>query len=265
MEQQQSRSAVAESVVLRATRALLHVEHASDVRDTAVALVEDLGGDVVGAADAPADAVPVDLSFGAGPPLLALPKSGVARMLLERFLPGFVEDGTRALALVRNTDRLAVEADIDPLTGLANRRASGRALGRVSEGDAVVLIDLDRFKDLNDTRGHDEGDRVLREFGATLRDGLRQQDHAGRRGGEEFILVVPGATVDEAHALYGRLRLAWKARRPHPVSFSAGIASVPPPSDSRVSNAVVAADRALYRAKGSGRDQAQVATEEDYG
>lgn len=261
MEQQHSHTAVAEHIVLNATRALLHIEHAGDARDIAVALAEDLGGVVVDAAAyTAAGAVPVDLSFGAGPPLLALPTSDVARMLLERFLPAFVEDGTRSLALVRNTDRLALEADIDPLTGLANRRASGRALGRVAEGDAVVLIDLDRFKELNDTLGHDEGDQVLREFGATLRDGLRQQDHAGRRGGEEFILVVPGATLDEARTLCDRLRSAWGARQPHPVSFSAGIASVRPGS-----NAVVAADRALYRAKDSGRDQAQVAVDEDYG
>lgn len=259
MDQQQSQRAAAERVVLKATRALLHIEHASDVRDIAVALVEDLGGAVVDAAAAPADAVPVDVSFGAGPPLLAVPASGVGRMLLERFLPAFVEDGTRSLALVRNTDRLAVAADIDPLTGLANRRASGRTLGRLEEGDAVVLVDFDRFKELNDTLGHDEGDQVLREFGATLRDGIRQQDHAGRRGGEEFIVVVPGATLDEAEALCGRLRIAWEARRPHPVSFSAGIASVRPGA-----NAVVAADRALYRAKDLGRDQAQVATDEDY-
>ena len=260
MEQQQSRSAVAERIVLDATRALLHVGRASDVRDIAVGLVEDLGGAVVDAAAAPTDAVPMDVSFGAGPPLLAVPASGVGRMLLERFLPSFVEDGTRLLALVRNTDRLAVEADIDPLTGLANRRASGRALGRLKVGDAVVLVDFDRFKELNDTLGHEEGDQVLREFGATLRDGIRQQDHAGRRGGEEFLLVVPGTTLDEAQALCDRLRTAWRARRPHPVSFSAGIASIRPGA-----NAVIAADRALYRAKELGRDQAQVATDEDYG
>ena len=245
--------------MLNATRALLHVETPADVRDIAVALVEDLGGHVVDAADDPADAVPVDVSFGAGPPLLARPTSGVARMFLERYLPSFVEDGIRAIALVHTTDRLAIEADIDPLTGLANRRASGRALGRIAEGDVVVLIDFDRFKHLNDTLGHAEGDRVLREFGATLRDGIRQQDHAGRRGGEEFIVVLAGATVDEARALCDRLRSSWEVRRPQPVSFSAGIAAVRPGV-----GAVVAADRALYRAKELGRDQAQLARDEDH-
>lgn len=259
MEPERSSSAVPERIVLNATRALLHIEGAADVRAIAVALVEDLGGDVVDAVDAPVDAVPVDVSFGVGGALLARPRSGVGRMLLERFLPAFVEDGTRSLALVRTTGRLAVEADIDPLTGLANRRASGRALGRVEEGDAVVLIDFDRFKELNDTLGHDEGDQVLREFGATLRDGLRQQDHAGRRGGEEFIVLVPGASLDEAEALCGRLRSAWAQRRPRPVTFSAGIASVRPGA-----NAVIAADRALYRAKELGRDRVHIATDEDY-
>ena len=245
--------------MLNATRALLHIETPADVRDIAVALVDDLGGVVVDAADDPLDAVPVDVSFGAGPPLLARPTSGVARMFLERYLPAFVEDGTRAIALVHTTDRLAVEADIDPLTGLANRRASGRALGRIAEGDAVVLIDFDRFKQLNDTLGHAEGDRVLKEFGAALRDGIRQQDHAGRRGGEEFIVVLTGATVEEADALCHRLRVSWEARRPQPVGFSAGIAAV-----RSGASAVVAADRALYRAKELGRDQSQVARDEDY-
>lgn len=259
MDKQPSHGEVAERLVLNATRALLHIEGAADVRDIAVALVEDLGGDVVDAAQDPSDAVPVDLSFGAGPPLLARPASGVAQMLLQRFLPAFVEDGTRAIGLVRTADRLAVEAEIDPLTGLANRRASGRALGRIGEGDVIVLIDFDHFKELNDTLGHEEGDRVLKEFGATLRDGIRRQDHAGRRGGEEFIVLVPKVTLLEAGALCDRLRAAWQARRPHPVGFSAGIAAVRPGA-----NAVVAADRALYRAKELGRGQDQVAQDEDY-
>lgn len=259
MDTQETRAGQAERAAMNATRALLHVKEASDVRDIAVALVHELGGDAVPATDNAADAVPVDLSFGAGPPLLARPGNDVARLHLERFLPGFVEDGTRALALVRSTDRLAVAADFDPLTGLGNRRASGRALGRIKDGDVVMLIDFDHFKDLNDTLGHDAGDRALKEFGATLRDGIRQQDHAGRRGGDEFILVVAGATVDEAQALCDRLRAAWEARRSHPLGFSAGFAPVRAGADT-----VVAADRALYRAKELGRDQAQAARDEDY-
>lgn len=244
---------------MNAMRALLRVKDASDVRDVAVILVRELGGDVVPAAESPTDGVPVDLSFGAGPPLLACPANEVARVHLERFLPGFVEDGTRALALVRSTERLAFEADFDPLTGLRNRRATGRALGRIKAGDVVVLIDLDCFKQLNDTLGHEEGDRVLKEFGATLRDGIREQDHAGRRGGDEFILVVAGATVDDVKALCDRLRAAWETRRPHAIGFSAGFAPVREGADT-----IVAADRALYRAKELGRDRAQAADEGDY-
>lgn len=259
MDSRVNEGGAAERAVLEATRALLRIESPGDVRAIAAALVNDLGGDVVQAADDPAGAVPVDLSFGGGPPLLARPASGVAHMLLERFLPAFVEDATRAIALVRTTDRLASEAGLDPLTGLANRRASGRALGRIQEGDAVMFVDLDRFKQLNDTLGHDEGDRVLKEFGATLRDEIRRRDHAGRHGGEEFIVVLTGATIDEGRALYDRLRIAWEARRPHPVGFSAGIAEV-----RSGANTVVAADRALYRAKAMGRDQIQAAEEEDY-
>lgn len=259
MEQHQDQGVAAERAVLEATRALLRIGHARDVRAIAATLVDELGGDLVEAADDPADAVPVDLSFGVGPPVLARPTDGISRMLLERFLPAFAEDGARALALVRTSDRLALEADIDPLTGLANRRASGRALGRVGPGDVVVLIDLDRFKQLNDTLGHDDGDRVLKEFGAVLRDGIRQQDHAGRHGGDEFLLVLAGASVDDARALCERVRLEWRRRRPHAIGFSAGIASVQPGT-----NPITVADRALYRAKELGRDRDQVATDEEH-
>ena len=259
MEKEESRGAAAERAALNATRALLRIARASDARDIAVALVDELGGDVVEAADASADAVPLDVSFGAGPPLLPQAGSSVARMLLERFLPAFVEDGMRAIALVRTTDRLAIEAEIDPLTGLANRRASGRVLGRMQVGDTVMLIDLDHFKQLNDTLGHGQGDEVLKAFGAALRDEVRRRDHAGRHGGEEFIVVLPGTTIDAARSLHDRLRVAWEARRPHPVGFSAGIAAFRPGA-----SCVVAADRALYRAKELGRDRAEVARDEDH-
>lgn len=104
----------AERAVLRATRALLHVERACDVREIAVQLVGDLGGEAVEAGEDPADVVPVDLSFGTGPPLLARPTSGVAHMLLERFLPAFVEDGSRALSLARASHPSSSETGSNP-------------------------------------------------------------------------------------------------------------------------------------------------------
>ena len=246
--------------VIAATRALLRVRSAEEVRDIAVRLVEDLGGTAITADADDGTAVQIDLSFGVGPVLLpAAEAASVERMLVERFLPVFVEDAHRALALVLHRDRLTEDAAVDSLTGLANRRASGRVLGRLGEGDAVALLDLDHFKRVNDTLGHEGGDQVLRAFGELLSNELRPRDHAGRRGGEEFIVVLPQTTVEAATALLARLRASWEKARPHPVGFSVGIAMVEPGGDT-----IAAADRALYRAKAAGRGRTEVALEEEY-
>lgn len=252
--------AAPEASLVAATRALLRVASAADVRDIATRLVEDLGAEVVLAESDDGSAVPIDISFGAGPPLLpAAAAASVERMLVERHLPLFVEDAHRALTLVLHADRLAEDAAIDPLTRLANRRASGRVLGRLRDRDVLALIDLDHFKVVNDTLGHDEGDRVLRAFGQLLHDGLRAGDHAGRRGGEEFLVVLPDTGLEATTALLGRLRTTWAEARPHPVGFSVGVAI-----GGHGGRALAAADRALYRAKAAGRGRTEVALPEDY-
>lgn len=244
-----------------ATRDLLHISDAADVRDLAVALVGELGGYVVPPDRADGSVVPVDLSFGAGGPLLpCAPANGAALRDLRRFMGPFAQDGVRALSMARSFHRLAEEASIDPLTGLANRRAMGRILGRIEDGDALVLIDLDHFKELNDTRGHDHGDEVLKAFGAMLRSTLRERDHPGRYGGEEFLIVVPDTDVSEAQGVVDRLYEQWAEARPAPISFSAGIAPVGVDAD-----ALKAADAALYEAKRRGRGRAVVAFDHDGG
>ena len=249
---------VALSVVLNATRALLWIETAADASAVARDLVEDLGGVTVAALASTDDALPVDLSFGVGEPVLpAAPRSSVARMLLERHLPIFVRDAQRALELADQTSRLTVDASIDSLTGLANRRMLSRALGRLRPGDTVIMIDLDHFKAINDTVGHQEGDRVLRILGQTLAAYVRARDRVGRYGGEEFVVI---ASESRPEPFLTRLRLEWEKARPYPITFSAGIAPARP--DPR--RALDAADRAMYRAKASGRDQWQWATKEDY-
>lgn len=249
---------VAPSVVLNATRALLWIETAADASAVARELVEDLGGVTVAALASTDDALPVDLSFGVGEPVLpAAPRSSVARMLLERHLPIFVRDAQRALELADQTSRLTVDASIDSLTGLANRRMLSRALGRLRPGDTVIMIDLDHFKAINDTVGHQEGDRVLRILGQTLAAYVRARDRVGRYGGEEFVVI---ASESRPEPFLTRLRLEWEKARPYPITFSAGIAPARP--DPR--RALDAADRAMYRAKASGRDQWQWATKEDY-
>jgi diguanylate cyclase (GGDEF)-like protein len=222
-------------LVLQATRSLLWIKTEADACAAARELVLNLGGTLVSADE----------------------NSGVARMLLERRLPGFVRDANRALELANQANRLAEDASIDLLTGLPNRRMLGRALGRIEEADAVIMIDLDYFKTVNDNFGHDAGDRVLAAFGRTLLSVVRAKDHVGRYGGEEFMVILPESSADR---MLARLQAAWALAQPRPVTFSAGIA----PARPNPQGALNAADRAMYRAKELGRDQCQWATEEDY-
>ena len=243
--------------VLDATRALLWIKTPSEAAAVARDLVERLGGSVVPAGTAGAETLPVDVSFGVdGPSLPAAEKSSLASMLLERHLPVFVRDVNRALELADQTSRFAEDAAVDALTGLPNRRVLSRALGRLRPDDTVVMIDLDHFKSINDTRGHEEGDKVLRLFGHTLASTARAADRAGRYGGEEFVVIVSGP---EPGPFLDRLRAEWARVRPYEVTFSAGAAGGSEPR-----RALQAADRAMYRAKRSGRDQWQRATEEDF-
>lgn len=173
---------------------------------------------------------------------------------------------------------LARAAEHDPLTGLPNRagfaRLSQAALSgaaRRGEPSVAVMFDIDHFKRVNDGWGHAAGDDVLRGVARTARAALRLEDVLGRVGGEEFALVLPGLTPEQALPLVDRLRHAVAQAVAHPgapaqvLTFSAGIAAI----EGRASEAAVtadaleaafnAADAALYAAKGAGRDRAVIA------
>lgn len=239
--------------VLTATHELLWISSLADAQAAAVRLVMALGGAVVAPDALGDDALPVDVSFGEGGTLLpSAPAASVAHMQLVRYLPGFVRDAHRAVELAARTRRLVEEAEVDALTGLATRRVVGRALGRLRSDDLVIMLDLDHFKQLNDTLGHGQGDRVLRCFGRAIGACVRARDLAGRHGGEEFVIILTeGDRNDGAEVFLSRLRTVWETSRPHPVTFSAGIARV----GSDPSQALRLADAAMYEAKQSGRDR----------
>jgi len=244
--------------VLESTRALLWISTAAEAAEMTSDLVAQLGGTTVPVRGFAGDAIPVDISFGAGDPQLpAAPHGTRARVLLEQHLPAFVGDAQRALELGSRTERLTEDASTDALTGLANRRSLGRLLGRLRADDTVIMLDLDHFKAVNDTLGHHEGDVVLKSLGKALIWAVRAVDHVGRYGGEEFVIILSGGDADP---FLRRLQTHWETVRPHVVTFSAGVAACRP--DPR--QALRAADRALYRAKDLGRNQWQVATVEDY-
>ena len=247
------------AVILDATRRLLWIETPAEARKIACDVVAALGGSIVEAELADVAALPVDLSFGDGKPILptATPATPAYKSL-EELLPSFVVDVRRALELATQVDRFVEDASLDALTHLANRRMVGRALGRLKSGDVVIMMDLDHFKKVNDTYGHKAGDSVLSSFGRAILANVRERDFAGRYGGEEFVIILRG--TDDPEAFMDRLRVRWEAERPRPITFSGGIATVGkwPPL------ALPAADHAMYRAKNTGRDRWLWAEEADY-
>ena len=172
----------------------------------------------------------------------------------------------------QRTEELRQQAIRDPLTGLFNRRYLDETLPREVHRAlrdnmplAVVMIDLDHFKRFNDEWGHEAGDAVLLGVAELLLDGLRASDIACRFGGEELLVVMPGADTGEAvrriTAIAGEMRkLATRVmgRELPPITFSAGVAIVPD-HGGEAETIVRAADRAMYLAKETGRDRVVVA------
>jgi diguanylate cyclase (GGDEF)-like protein/PAS domain S-box-containing protein len=247
--------ATPEAALADARHDLLWATSVEEVEDAAFRFVRSLGGQVVPANDLSArDSLPTNLALAGGPPQFATAAhDGIARMLLERYLPVFVADAERAVALALRTETLWRDAAGDALTGIANRRYLDRAIARAHHGDVLVMIDLDNFKDLNDRHGHAAGDEVLRLFGRMLREEVRADDLAGRFGGEEFLLLLRGPAAPAPAC--ARLREKWIGIRESPTTFSAGWAIVA--VDELPSDALERADRSLYEAKRAGRDCAR--------
>ena len=187
----------------------------------------------------------------------------------ERFLVTQLTDVTERK---RTEDSLRHLAARDELTGLYNRREMGFLLqGEIARSRryhhfmALMILDLDRFKNVNDTYGHHVGDEVLRQVAKLMRDNIRAGDSAARFGGEELAVIMPETTGSGAFKVAERIREAvasYSFNNPQrstkilPVrtTISIGIACFPSDADSQ--NALtVAADRALYRAKEAGRNR----------
>ena len=157
----------------------------------------------------------------------------------------------------------------DGLTGLYNHRHIQHVLHeeferakRTGEPLTVVMLDLDRFKDVNDTYGHQAGDRVLQEAAWILRDTAREIDKLGRYGGEEFLAILPDTGIDDGAVLSERVRQRLRRHRfrighhePLHMTISAGVASYPAPGVEDASTLIQRADKALYAAKEAGRDR----------
>ncbi|MBI4716907.1 MAG: GGDEF domain-containing protein [Planctomycetes bacterium] len=166
----------------------------------------------------------------------------------------------------RQLRRAREQATIDPLTKLRNRAFLDRELESLiaaqrarMEDLAVVMIDVDHFKHHNDTQGHQAGDEVLAFIGELLRGATRPMDHAIRYGGDEFLLVLPGAGGQQAGEVAERIIRLFKQYTStlgteRPPSMSAGVASLKTASAVTAAELLARADEALYRAKKLGRN-----------
>lgn len=152
----------------------------------------------------------------------------------------------------------------DALTGVGNRRSLDDKLLAESERArryglplTLFILDIDHFKQVNDTWGHSTGDEVLRDLGALLRGFLRQSDSAARLGGEEFVVLMPGTGLAEATGAAERLcrELAAQVRVNPPPSITASFGVAALQADERGDALLARADAALYRAKTSGRNR----------
>ncbi len=159
----------------------------------------------------------------------------------------------------------------DGLTGLDNRRHIEERLvemyehaTRLAEPLGCVMCDVDHFKSVNDTHGHQAGDAVLKQVAEILRETAREIDRVGRYGGEEFIVLLPSANMEDAAAFAERVRAAVEAREFTYAggtlrrTVSAGVAAWPHPAIRGLESLVKAADDALYAAKGGGRNRVEV-------
>ncbi len=171
-------------------------------------------------------------------------------------------------SLKKSNELLLKLSNTDPLTQLFNRRFLTEALDReltrstrTNTPLALIMLDIDHFKKVNDTYGHQRGDLVLKRVANVLHAGLREYDIAARFGGEEFAIILPGTTLDQASEAAERIRLGCAD-----ISFtdelaslsltvSLGVAAFPHSSIRHIDDLIREADYALYRAKRSGRNR----------
>ncbi|MBI4714397.1 MAG: GGDEF domain-containing protein [Nitrospirae bacterium] len=180
--------------------------------------------------------------------------------------------GTLALALNNAMAHRQVQslATTDGLTGLLNKRTFEGTLGKKFKTTAryqnplsLILMDLDKFKEINDDYGHQAGDAVLREMAQILIRSLRDIDLPARYGGDELAIILPETSPEQAFFVAKRIKKLVEA---HPfrlgeeavrITVSMGLASCPSPAIRRVEELVEAADRALYAAKRGGRNRVE--------
>jgi diguanylate cyclase (GGDEF)-like protein len=192
----------------------------------------------------------------------------------ERLARTVAEQSALALANLNMRDALKMQSIRDPLTGLFNRRymeeSFDRELRRAARKQSalgVLMIDIDHFKKLNDTLGHEAGDAVLRSFGALLKGHFRAEDIVCRYGGEEFTVILPETSLEGAHqramdlcSVTRQMLVQHRGQTLQPITISIGVAILAE-HGTTAESLLGAADSALYVAKRQGRDRVVIAQE----
>jgi two-component system cell cycle response regulator len=172
--------------------------------------------------------------------------------------------------LLKAKKKLEIQSRTDPLTGVLNRRAIlsqiGSELSRAKRENTIIsisILDLDHFKTINDTFGHLSGDAVLRECMHRVKLAIREYDSVGRFGGEEFIVILPGANDADAFSVAERIRLRINEKNTDvdgiSISFTVSQGLATCNGDTTVDEMIAMADQALYRAKENGRNRVEKA------
>ena len=204
--------------------------------------------------------------------LLALGGRNVAKLDADTraFLAQVANQAHIVVENSRLVEKLRELAIRDSLTELYNHRHAMDLLnnefervGRYAAGVSLLMLDLDEFKRVNDVHGHPAGDAVLKEMARVLKETLRTVDSVGRYGGEEFVIILPHTSPEEARATGERIRrkvashVFWVGPKPLNVTVSVGVASYPTPSVDSAESLLREADAALYRAKEAGRNRVE--------
>jgi diguanylate cyclase (GGDEF)-like protein len=201
-----------------------------------------------------------------GDPLLNESDAAFAETVIKAAVSA-IEKAYDFEATLSDKQRFEVLASTDVLTGCLNRRALIEKLEqevdrarRYEFPVTILLIDLDRFKAVNDTLGHLVGDAVLRQLGELLRREVRSVDLVARYGGEEFVVLLPNTATDGGMSFAERLRIRVAQQdfttglAPLALTVSIGVATFPATPGETVDELLAAADQALYRAKHDGRN-----------
>ncbi|TVR34118.1 MAG: GGDEF domain-containing protein [Spirochaetaceae bacterium] len=235
-------------------------------RSAAVFVVRDGETKLVAGNDQPADiSIPL-ITHGEEIGLLSVHATdehplNQQQMVVLRAFADQLAVALHAALLLEQTRQLAMT---DSLTGLPTRRAFElqapqriALAARTDKHISALMIDIDHFKQLNDSSGHAAGDRVLNQLGTALCASLRESDLACRYGGDEFAVLLPGTGAAEARAIAERLRSTAQhaATTERPVTLSIGVVTVPAQQRCPVNDMLAAADNGLYRAKRGGRDR----------